>query len=54
MGGKGASRRSPKDKPKIEARQRMADRMQSLAFELSQRCRKKVEEPIGWLKTVAT
>jgi transposase len=53
VGGKGTSRRSPKDKPKIEARQRMAGRMQSLAFELSQRCRKKVEEPIGWLKTVA-
>lgn len=49
----GRSRRSPKDRPKIEARRRMAERMQTLGYELSQRCRKKVEEPVGWLKTVA-
>lgn len=42
-----------RNQPKIEARRRMAERMKTLAFELSQRCRKKVEEPIGWLKTVA-
>lgn len=51
VGGK--TRQHSQNQPKIEARRRMADRMQSLAFELSQRCRKKVEEPIGWLKTVA-
>jgi transposase len=52
-GKKGTGYLHRKNRPKLAARQRMANRMRSLAFELSQRCRKKVEEPIGWLKTVA-
>ena len=52
-GKKGTGYLHRKNRPKLEARRRMAHRMQSLAFEVSQRCRKKVEEPIGWLKTVA-
>ena len=52
-GAKGTSRLLLKNRPKIAARQRMVERMKSAGYELSQRCRKKVEEPIGWLKTVA-
>jgi transposase len=37
----------------IRARRRMKKRMQHEAYRLSQRCRKKVEECFGWLKTVA-
>lgn len=39
--------------PGILARHRMKQRMQSKAYELSQRCRKKIEECFGWLKSVA-
>jgi transposase len=39
--------------PGIRARRRMKRRMQSTAYGLSQRCRKKVEECFGWLKSVA-
>lgn len=52
-GARQTSAQHRKNRPKIAARQRMADRMQSAGYALSQRCRKKVEEPIGWLKTVA-
>jgi len=52
-GQRGTGHQRADRRAKLEARQRMADRMQSLAFEVSQRCRKKVEEPIGWFKTVA-
>ena len=50
VGGKGP--RAKKDLPLIEARQRMADRMSDLGYELSQRARKKIEEGFGWCKTV--
>jgi transposase len=40
-------------KPLIEARQRMRRRERTLGYRLSQRCRKKIEEAIGWMKTVA-
>jgi transposase len=50
VGGKG--RRAKKDLPLIEARQRMADRMSDLGYELSQRARKKIEEGFGWCKTI--
>ncbi len=39
--------------PGVQARQRMKRRMQSEGYRLSQKCRKKVEECFGWLKTIA-
>ena len=39
--------------PGIQARRRMVRRMRTKACRLSQRCRKKVEECFGWLKSVA-
>jgi transposase len=39
--------------PGIRARRRMKRRMRTKAYRLSQRCRKKVEECFGWLKSVA-
>ena len=39
--------------PGVKARRRMKRRMRTQAFRLSQKCRKKVEECFGWLKTVA-
>jgi len=37
----------------IAARQRMKERLVNLGYQLSQKCRKKVEEYFGWMKTVA-
>lgn len=39
--------------PGIRARRRMRRRMRTTAYSLSQRCRKKVEECFGWMKSVA-
>ncbi|MDO8943366.1 MAG: IS5 family transposase, partial [Desulfobacterales bacterium] len=39
--------------PGIRARRRMKRRMRTTAYRLSQRCRKKIEECFGWLKSVA-
>jgi transposase len=39
--------------PDIRARRRMQGRMGTEGYALSQRCRKKIEEGIGWVKTVA-
>jgi transposase len=39
--------------PDIRARRRMQARLGSEGYTLSQRCRKKIEEGIGWMKTVA-
>ena len=44
---------SKKDRPGVEARQRMKARMASEGYRLSQKCRKKIEEVFGWLKGVA-
>lgn len=38
---------------KVEARRRMKERQASEGYRLSQKCRKKVEECFGWLKTIA-
>jgi transposase len=38
--------------PGIRARRRMKRRMRTTAYQLSQRCRKKVEECFGWMKSV--
>ena len=42
-----------KERAKVEARQRMPSRMGSDGHRLSQKCRKKIEEGFGWLKTIA-
>jgi transposase len=42
-----------KRKPGVEARHRMKERQSTVAYQLSQKCRKKVEEVFGWLKEVA-
>lgn len=39
--------------PDIRARRRMQARLGTAGYALSQRCRKKIEESIGWIKTVA-
>jgi transposase len=39
--------------PDIRARRRMQARLGTEGYTLSQRCRKKIEEGIGWVKTVA-
>jgi transposase len=39
--------------PDIRARRRMQARLGTDGYTLSQRCRKKIEEGIGWIKTVA-
>lgn len=43
----------PKRIAGIQARHRMKKRMRTKKYQLSQRCRKKVEECFGWLKVVA-
>jgi transposase len=40
-------------RPAFEARCRMRERLLSEGYRISQRCRKKVEECFGWIKTVA-
>jgi transposase len=45
----GTSRRDPEP---IAARKRMRRRESSVGYKISQRCRKKVEEAFGWIKTV--
>jgi len=51
--GRVKARRSYNDQPRVRARQRMADRMSDTGYTISQRCRKKIEEGFGWIKTVA-
>lgn len=41
-----------KQRPGVEARQRMKMRMTSEGYRLSQKCRKKIEEGYGWLKAI--
>ena len=43
----------PSERAGAEARMRMSQRMRKKGYRLSQRCRKKVEECFGWLKSVA-
>ena len=42
-----------REPPKVEARERMQARTGGEGYRLSQRCRKKIEEGFGWLKTIA-
>jgi transposase len=39
--------------PGVEARHRMKERQATLGYQLSQKCRKKIEEVFGWLKEIA-
>jgi transposase len=41
-----------KRKPGVEARHRMKERQSTVGYQLSQKCRKKVEEVFGWLKEI--
>jgi IS5 family transposase len=52
-GDKGTSHLLKKNRPHIAARKRMAARMDDMAYTLSQRYRKKIEEGFGWCKTIA-
>lgn len=42
----------PERRPGIAARHRMRERLATDGYRLSQRCRKKVEECFGWIKTI--
>ncbi len=42
-----------KRKPGVEARHRMKARQATRGYQLSQKCRKKIEEVFGWLKEIA-
>lgn len=49
----GTVRRARTHLPFIEARKRMARRLKNIGYKISQRCRKKIEEAFGWIKSVA-
>jgi len=51
IGGEHIERR--KDQEAIAARQRMRERLRNLGYKLSQKTRKRCEEAIGWIKTIA-
>lgn len=51
IGGDTAAYRK-KNRANIAARQRMRRRMKTVGYKISQRCRKKIEEWIGWAKTI--
>lgn len=42
-----------KREPGVQARHRMKERQATVGYQLSQKCRKKVEEVFGWLKEIA-
>jgi transposase len=48
-----ASVRHRKRRPGVEARRRMKGRQEGDGYRLSQKCRKKIEEGFGWLKSIA-
>ena len=43
----------PSERADVEARHRMKARQATEGYRLSQRCRKKLEEAFGWLKSIA-
>ncbi|MCG3136315.1 MAG: IS5 family transposase ISBrsp7 [Phycisphaerae bacterium] len=49
----GVHHRHRKDQSRIRARKRMARRLGTAGYRLSQQCRKTIEEAFGWIKTVA-
>ena len=48
----GTGHRTKAQMPFVEARKRMRRREKTLGYSLSQRCRKRIEEAFGWIKTV--
>jgi transposase len=52
-GAKGTSLRSCRRRASVPPRLRMKERQTAPGYTLSQRCRKKIEEAFGWIKTVA-
>ena len=48
-----ATVRNAEERLGVEARQRMKARQSGEGYRLSQKCRKKVEECFGWLKSIA-
>jgi transposase len=51
--GGDTTRYRQQNRASIAARQRMRRRMRTVGYKISQRCRKKIEEWIGWAKTIA-
>jgi len=49
----GSGGKSVEQRGLIEARRRMRRREKGVGYGISQRCRKKIEEAFGWIKTVA-
>lgn len=49
----GSHHRSRAEIPPMEARKRMRRREKTVGFKISQICRRRIEEAIGWIKTVA-
>lgn len=43
----------PFRRDKVAARTRMRERLESVGYQIRQRCRKKIEEYFGWMKTAA-
>lgn len=52
IGGTSGTRYRQANASSIATRQRMRRRQKSKGYTLSQRCRKKIEEGIGWMKTI--
>jgi transposase len=49
----GTAHKTKAQLPLIAARKRMRRREKTVGYRISQRCRKKIEEAFGWIKTVA-
>jgi|HubBroStandDraft_1064217.scaffolds.fasta_scaffold120261_1 transposase len=49
----GLAGKDPEQRRLIKARRRMRRREKGIGYPISQRCRKKIEEAFGWIKTVA-
>jgi len=54
IGGTPGTRHRRQNADGIAARRRMRRRQRTVGYRLSQRCRKKIEEAIGWCKTIGT
>jgi transposase len=52
IGGKPGTRYRRQNRADIEARRRMRRRTRGAGYKISRRCRKKIEEWIGWAKTI--
>lgn len=52
IGGEPGTRYSKANAESIAARKRMRSREVGVGYEISQRCRKKIEECFGWVKTI--